>query len=580
MGRIRWRGRDRVLAVALDAWPLLLAVLLVLPLLTRTGLPLARDLVFVPHLTWNDARLGLGDGAPRAVPLDAVVSLVGFVVPGGVLARLLLPVVLAAAGWGVHRLLPDAGAAARLAAGGVAVWNPYTVERLTLGQWALLAAYAALPWLVGAAVRFRAEGRRRDLASVVLWAALASLTPTGGLLALATVLAMTLGRALRPLAAPALVAVLQLPWVLPGLLGVGGLTSDPAGVDAFAARGEGHGGPWVALAGLGGIWDSRSMPASRGTWLTVVAALVSVGLVLGAVVLSRRAGGSARGSRLPGGGRLLGLAAGGLVVAGLSTVPAGAETLRWLVEEVPGAGLLRDTQKYLAPYALLVSLAAGLVSAVALRGVTRLGAEARLSVALVLVVLPLLLLPDATVSTWRTVDPVDYPADVVAVYDLLEEQDDPGALLTLPWRSYRNFSWGHGEVSSDPAVRWLRRPVVTADDLAVGSVVVRGESALAASVGEALETGTPAEAMRTEGLHWALVYEDDPGAGEVDRTGLVEVLRGEHASLYAADTDVVVSRRRPGALAPVLVADLVALALVLAAAAVRTTRRKDSAWPG
>ena len=79
--------RATVRRIALDAWPLLVAVVLLLPLLTRPGIPLARDLVFVPRQPWTDAVLGLGDAAPRAVPLDALVSLATVVVDGGVLAR-------------------------------------------------------------------------------------------------------------------------------------------------------------------------------------------------------------------------------------------------------------------------------------------------------------------------------------------------------------------------------------------------------------------------------------------------------------------------------------------------------------
>ena len=74
-------------SVVLDAWPLLLSLVLCWPLLTGRGLPLARDLVFVPRQPFTDASIGLGDAAPRAVPLDAVVALLSQAVGGEVLAR-------------------------------------------------------------------------------------------------------------------------------------------------------------------------------------------------------------------------------------------------------------------------------------------------------------------------------------------------------------------------------------------------------------------------------------------------------------------------------------------------------------
>ena len=99
---------------------------------------------------------------------------------GAVLARIVLLLALALAGWGMRLDLPRSGPWARLAASGFAVWNPFVVERMALGQWALVTAYAALPWILLAAARYRRTGERGALASVVLWSALASLTPTEG----------------------------------------------------------------------------------------------------------------------------------------------------------------------------------------------------------------------------------------------------------------------------------------------------------------------------------------------------------------------------------------------------------------
>ena len=104
----------RQMNLLLDAWPAAVALTLCVPLVTQGGYPLARDLVFVPHQPWTDAVIGLGDTAPRAVPLDAVVALLTHVIDGGVLARVLIPLLLAAAGWGTHRLVSGLGTVGRL----------------------------------------------------------------------------------------------------------------------------------------------------------------------------------------------------------------------------------------------------------------------------------------------------------------------------------------------------------------------------------------------------------------------------------------------------------------------------------
>ncbi|GAA4720849.1 hypothetical protein [Nocardioides conyzicola] len=565
---MREGGRGR--GLLLDAWPLVLAVVLTFPLLTRSGHPLARDLVFVPHQPWTDASLGLGGSAPRAVPLDTVVSLLtAHVLDGALVARIAIPLILAAAGWGMHRLVRPFGTLARFAAAGFAVWNPYVVERLALGQWALLAAYAALPWLVVAATRYRGSGSWRDLGAVAGWLALASLTPTGGLIGAVTAAVCGVGRTVAAVRLLLVAAVLQLPWLLPSLLGSAALTSDPAGVRAFAADSEGPGGVLTALVGLGGIWDSRSVPGSRQGWWSVAAAVV-VALVLVAGWRGlRRAWGPGPFARLTV------LAALGFALAVLPVLAGGDATMSWVVGHLPGGGLARDSQKFLAPYVVLVVAAfAATVDRAAAR-VAGAGSELVVTVALLAVPLPVALLPDATSLVWQTVDPVHYPAGFDAVADRVDGSG--GTLVTLPWRSYRGFTWGNGLVSSDPAVRWFDTDVLVSDDLAVGSTTVHGENARSRDLGADLARLPVAEALRDNGVSWALVYRDDPDAGSLDLTGLDLVHEDADLALYSVpDASPTAHGAGRATRVVVVAADLLAAAVAVGGTLLAIRRRRNA----
>ena len=547
-------------------WPVALALVLVLPLLVRRGHPLARDLVFVPRQPFTDATWGLGEVAPRAVPLDAVVAGLTHLVDGGVLARVVLPGSLVLLGWGVARLLAPLGRTAQLAGSGFAVWNAYVVERMALGQWALVLGCAALPWLVDAAMRYRRDGRQADLAAAVAWSALASLTPTGGLLAVAGLLVAGTPhvRRLAPLLSGGL--LLQAPWVVAAVTGPAGAVSDATGVAAFAPDTESTYGPVVALLGLGGIWDAGSEPATRTTWLAMVAAVVVVVALLAGLPGLRRAWGT--GDTV----RWAVLAAVPAAVALAAATPWGSDVLVTMVERVPGAGLLRDTQKLMAPATVLVAAAFGAVAARVHRVVS---GDARPLAALVLVVAPVLLLPDAPTETWPTVSPVAFPDDLDRAAEVLAGEQ--GTVVTLPWRAYRVFDWTRpGQTASDPALRMFDADVVTSDSLQVGAVLVPGESSRAGDIGRALEAGPPARTLPALGVTWVALYPDDREAAQVDTTGLEPVLQTPSIELFRVpgavprDTSGVSGKE-----AAVWSAHLLALLVAAAAIITRTWARRE-----
>lgn len=235
----------------------------------------------------------------------------------------------------------------QLVASTVALWNPYVAERLLQGHWSLLTGYAALPWTALAAYRIRAghRGNRAAWGALAGSLAAAGLTPTGALLAGCTALVLV-----RPRHLPATLALwvaASAPWLTATFLsGSGSEPSDPAGIAAFAARAE----PGLRDAGhldrARGIWNSEAVPDSRTT------PLAAIGTVLLLVIVALGVRAVATCADEPGarhvGRALLLLAAVAILFPTLGATAWGMHVLEWLVANVPGAGLLRDTQKYVA----------------------------------------------------------------------------------------------------------------------------------------------------------------------------------------------------------------------------------------
>ncbi|MEH1028077.1 hypothetical protein V6W11_10050 [Micromonospora profundi] len=538
---------------------------LVLAPLAAPGYALLYDMVFVPRQSLSWDLVAPAQSLPRAVPMDALVSLVTQLVPGWLVQRLALGGAVLLAAVGAGRLVPTERLTVRLFVAVAYAWTPYLAERLLIGQWGLLLAYAALPWLVRAALDLRA-GRDGALARVVLVAAPAAITPTGGLIALGTVILLVPDRARprRSALAVAGVALLNAPWVTAALVTGAGGSSDPAGVASFAARSENWAGPLVALAGTGGIWNAQATPASRAATLVPLATVVLLILAgVGAGLLRRR---------LPSGtaGRLGVLAAGAYLLSAFAVLPGGEAALRWAVVHVPGAGLFRDGQKFLAPYALLLVVAAALGAE---RLVARIDREVAGIVLVGLLLLPVAVMPDLAFGGMGRVRPVSYPADWREVAERLPA--DPGEVLALPLTAYRAYPWNPGRIVLDPAPRYFPGTVLTDDTLVVGDVAVAGENPRLREVRRVLADGLPVSAT---GVNWVVVQHQLPSSvNPAALVGLEVVHEGASLSLYRnpAATSRPVGNGH-GRWAVVVAFGITAL--VVMTAAFSTLRRRATAW--
>lgn len=318
--------RDLVRRFAVPSWAALLTLAVCAPMFTK-GYVLSYDMVWVPQLDLDRAEIwGLGSALPRAVPSDAVAALLGAVIPAAVVQRIVLFAALFLLAVGVARLLRERPLAAQLAGATLAVWNPYVAERLVLGQWPLLMATAALPWLVSALLDD--EGPRWGI--VVLALAGTALTPATGLMGIAIGVIAALRT--RVIHVVVLAGLLNAPWIAAGLVHSGG-RSDPAAVRLFELQGEGHFGRLGSALTLGGIWNTEVVPTSRTLVLTVVlAAMIGLVIATGLVTIWRD-------DR-----QLLGVLAVagaiGLVVALAGWLTPGL--VERIVDDVPGGGLVRD----------------------------------------------------------------------------------------------------------------------------------------------------------------------------------------------------------------------------------------------
>jgi hypothetical protein len=557
LARVEASSADRWLAHLLGV---LVASAVCLPFLGR-GYVLVYDMVFVPRPVASDHGLGLDGTVPKAVPADFLVGVFAHAIPSWVIQQICLVAIFWLAFVGAWRLSPARTIPGAAASASVFAWNAYLLERLGLGQWSLLIGYALLPGALRAGLALRRGATRRTWATLItLLGIAAAAAPSAGVLVTLTVLGpVAVPDRARPAAWLARLAsvlsaalLMNITWWLPGLLLPAGVADDPAGVSAFAARADTPFGGILSLATFGGIWNQLVTGPSRDFWLSGATTLCLVGLA-GAGVGRVNA---AWGSRAFAGVAVV--TALGFAIATASLFDPGQDLLRWAVTEIPGGGLLRDAQKWMAGWALLVSACLG----PGLEWLTeRLPDPSRPLVISMIALLPVAALPDLGWGLGGRLNGVWWPHDYTAAADRVDAAP-AGDVLVLPWHQYRAWEWDDDRTVLQPWDRMIARETVARDDLELAGATVAGQDPRAAAVGRVIAGGGGELTGRLRALGIRYVLIDRTSAGAADAP--VWALRGWPAiysgpNVTVQDIGPAPDIDRPGPpRAPVLIADAVA----------------------
>ncbi|KGN32690.1 hypothetical protein N802_17175 [Knoellia sinensis KCTC 19936] len=455
------------------------------------GVVITHDMPWSPRPLWTPFVLGLDTPAPRAVPSDAAMVLLGKVLGPSMAQHLVLLSLLVGLALGVVALVsemaPHVGVVGRCVAGVVAVWNPFVSERLAVGQWVVVLGLAVLPWGLRACLRVL-RGKPASYAVCVAIAVAAIGGVNSMLLVSGSMLVLLgLGMAVKPSARIArgigwallVSAGGASAWALPALTAADG-AGIIGGIDEFAPAADSPMGVVGSLLGGGGFWNAATHPEPRQHIL--IAACSALLMVVGVVttvlaVPGRRAA-------------MTGLVVVFAAVLALSVVGAARPVWTEVVNAVPGGGALRDSQKLIAVWVVLGAAGFGIFAD---RVASRLSSAWRGPVAALLIALPMLLSPQLVWGIGGRLEAVTVPSDIEAGLSRLE-QAPPGDVGLLPWSQYRRYEWNEDRVSLTLAPRVIDRVVLFDDSLPLRSGVVPGENLRAAAVSERIAGGASAEA--------------------------------------------------------------------------------------
>jgi hypothetical protein len=268
-----------------------------------------------------------------------------------------------------------------------------------------------------------------------------------------------------------------------------------------------------------------------------------------------------------------------MFLAVASAVPVLRGIPVFLAREVPGGGIFRDAQKFVAPYVLLLALAfgygidslTGRLPALAARPASR-GAMSALFVAL-----PLALAPTLAWGAGGKLFTASYPVSWDKAERIMAVDPAPGGVLVLPWHAYLPFSWNRDRPVLQPSGQYFSRRAVVDGRLVVGPYLLPAEDPWARLATPVLEGPRPlAGRLGSLGIRYVLLLKEADWRQFRARLEGPPVLQGRDLALYRVSHRERIPTFKEVPAVPVIAADLVTLGFLSGAALVTIRGRRRS----
>lgn len=467
-----WR---RLLPIGVYA---LLALVVLGPLLAP-GYILTLDMAFTP-----DVRL------PETIRASylfyAVLHVLNIVVPGDVLQKIMLFLILLLSGIGMHRLVRHLSESADAVAprewgayiaGAVYMINPFTYSRLMAGQYAVLLGYMLLPFFVLILVRFLAQPNTRNmlrLTALLVAISIVSIHTLGLAIVIGLVALILAGWKYgaadnrNHLARIGRMSVLGLGifvaasayWLLPLIRGTSGtaatIESFGAGDQAaFATTGETLIAKLGNVLSLHGFWGEDAslylLPSDEHPMLRLLIIPFLVLVIWGGTRLWKQ-------HRFVTAVLMISGLIGALLAAGIGT--------GWLSAHVPFFAGYREPHKFAALVALTYAVFGGYGTADVFSRVR----QSRIKMQITAISLAALIIAITPLMFWGSHNQLtarQYPADWYAANDELNRDTSQFSVLFLPWHLYMSFDFNE-RIVVNPAHDFFDKPTLVNDDLEFG----------------------------------------------------------------------------------------------------------------
>jgi hypothetical protein len=435
--------------------------------LIAPGYLLLLDAPAGPNAPWQSffplPSSGLVTSAAPALNVLRAVGLIHPQLPN----KLLIAATVIVGGYGLYRFLRrdlELDVWPSLVGGVFFVVNPWVYERMLAGQILLTLSCAMLPFALPSLWRVTRHGRRADALRALGWMGVIAIVDVhGGAMALLlTVMAIAFSpaslirRALLVLGSLALFAAIGLYWILPSLVAEEGARLGAGDYIAYSPRPRSASIlPHVFM--LHGYWRLEfptPLQVNGAAFLIpfLVLAAAAIAGLLWAVGEDRyrRAASALATSCLV------------AVVLGMGrSFPPTEPVARFMFERVPGYGIFREPQKWIAVLALGYGVFAGVGLQMLSSALRRLHTGARPVVAAA-VVLPLVASSTILWGFGGRVSLSHFPDGWQRAEEITRSKD--GSILAMPWNLYQPMRLTGGRFVANPMSHYFSSEVLVSGD--------------------------------------------------------------------------------------------------------------------
>jgi len=497
-----FKQKDRIIYLEYSA----LSLLVILPLL-RPGYILLLDLVFTP-------KIPMPTQINNSFPLNAFLHYLNLFLPSQIIEKLLLFLILALAGIGIHKLIDKIGVKnewAKYFAGILFIFNPFVYSRFMTGQIFIILAYALIPFFVRSILNFFDQPDLRTSLRVSFWTLLISIISIHSIFFMAMIaIIFGVGKLITKirdkkwivnfikfgLVSIVITLALSFYWFMPYVSGKTKASQiadnfDIRHVIVFQTSADKNLGVLYNTAGMYGFWAEEG-----GRYLLAKDILPYWPVLFGVILLIVFWGifvGYKKHRYLTISFTVVGFFA--FVFAVGSAYP-GFEKIYWLMlNHVPLFNGYREPQKFVT----LLILSYAVLGALGVEDLLNRGGESRrmpegfkMILPALFIIIPVLYSPVMLWGFGGQIKPVDYPKDWYQINQILNNDKEEFKVLFLPWHEYIGFRFADRTIAN-PAPNFFEKPTTAGDNPEFGTVYSQTNNPTSDTIREHIVSGKSPE---------------------------------------------------------------------------------------